>query len=68
MGESEILTHGSWECTFIQSLWRTIWHHPGKLKTGTDSDPAMLLARKSSRVGAERHAETLTVASLHKRG
>ena len=31
-GEKGILLHCSWECKLMQSLWRTVWKLPQKLK------------------------------------
>ena len=31
-GESGVFMHCQQECKLIQSLWRTIWHYPVKLK------------------------------------
>ena len=32
--EKKILGHYRWECTQLQSLWKTLWKFPKKLKIG----------------------------------
>ena len=42
-GEKGILLHCWWECTLVQSLWRTAWRYPKKLEMELPYDSAIPL-------------------------
>ena len=42
-GEKGTFLHCWWECKLVQSLWRTVWRVPKKLKIELPNDPAIPL-------------------------
>ena len=42
-GEKVIFLRCWWECKLVQSLWRTVWRVPKKLKIELPYDPAIPL-------------------------
>ena len=45
-GEKGIFLRCWWECKLVQSLWRTVWRVPKKLKIELPYDPAIPLLDK----------------------
>ena len=42
-GEKGVLLHCCWKCELVQTLWRTIWRFPKKLKIELPYDPGIPL-------------------------
>ena len=63
-----MLPHCRWECKFVQTLWRTVYRLPKKLKIEPPYEPAILLRViypvKTKTLNSERYMHLMFIIAL----